>query len=202
MSSFKSIIVGSLATVTAVSPVAVFSNASFREESVTVATETSSKESSSETHQSSLTTTVSQARKQLNEAEKYQERTKNPDLCRVVLASDEDKSKLQACRTYQDSLEIEFEYHAGEYGMPIPVQDLKFTHSHLVINLTKSDNTGFSNKRMKLSEEIHASKGLISSSVNGQVFTEKQCQLEVSEEDKDKLPHKGWKINCVANSSI
>ncbi|AHC40564.1 hypothetical protein OVS_04185 [Mycoplasma ovis str. Michigan] len=118
------------------------------------------------------------------EAVKYKERTENPDLCRNILTSTKDSSSVKACRVSKDSIDLEFMYYQPQIGeMPIRIKDMRFTHSSLVINLTKSDYWGMNNHWMDISQatDMFTGKGLMNPSDMGtQSFTDKQCQLEIT----------------------
>ncbi|AHC40563.1 hypothetical protein OVS_04180 [Mycoplasma ovis str. Michigan] len=131
----------------------------------------------------------------LSEAEEYKNRVNNPALCKVVLASTSEKTKVEVCRNSQGGADLEFMYHTNLFSMPIRVRDLEFTYNHLVVNLTKSDNYGSTNKRMLLSEfeDIIAGKSVIPlQSVKGKKFTDKHCKatgnLEINSKD--------WTVQC------
>ncbi|AHC40588.1 hypothetical protein OVS_04305 [Mycoplasma ovis str. Michigan] len=137
---------------------------------------------------------------ELDEARKYKERTDNPDLCRDVLASNKDKSKLRVCKLNKDGLDIEFMYYPDQIGeMPIKVRDMRQTYSALFFNLTKLDSLGLDNKQMDFSEDVFTGKLLMDlTNVEREKFTEKQCKLEITK--KDGSQQEDWKIKCYKDS--
>lgn len=129
-------------------------------------------------------------------AEKQRERYLYPELCKEVLSMNQDVAKLKVCRLHRESKDIEFEYHYNQSSIPIPIKDLRFTPSQLVVTLSKSDIYNSSTKRFDLTHDIIGGQGIISQSqVSDKVFTEKQCKLEW-QESTIGLENRDWKVIC------
>ncbi|AHC40467.1 hypothetical protein OVS_03595 [Mycoplasma ovis str. Michigan] len=114
----------------------------------------------------------------LSEAQKYKNRVDNPSLCKDVLSSTSDKTKVEVCRDFLGKEGVEFMYHTDQIGiMPIRVANLQYTYKDFVVNFTRPDNYGMTNRRMTLSDDIISGKGIIPlSSVGGKQFTDKHCK--------------------------
>lgn len=188
--SLKATLLGSIAVVGTAVPATIITKSSFDSSTDSVVLEKAeitlpeekSEVSSQQTEISKeITEDVSATSPSTSLAKKLEERHNNPTLCREIVKSIKDSSWIRACRESFRSSKVEFEYYSNSHSMPISVENLRFTSSELVINLSKENELGSKHVRFNLTPEMITLKGSVfTSAVGGKSFSEKQCKIEES----------------------